>query len=117
MFDVSKHEEIINDLSSLLNVEGVDVAKVSLLIQDLRNNYSEVSTTIAENVAFKTESENSINELRGANNKLLLQLGTQYSQMLNVDKEKLKDDAKGGQTPKDEESETMSLDDIANNFI
>lgn len=119
MYNSTEHEEQINSLVNLLNVEGVDVAQVSLIIQNLRNNYDEVNTNISESVAFKEKVDKNIEELKRANNKLLLQLGTQYSSMLEVDKQKLKDEAlnKGGKEEKTIKDEIISTDDIINNFI
>lgn len=115
MYTGEEHENIINELIQGINGEGVDMAKVSLLIQDLRNNYNEVNITFAENTAKFEDVNKSIEGLKSANNKLLLQLGSQYSEILGRDKNEIIN-PKPQPTPQPQE-ETMSLEDIAKELI
>lgn len=109
MFKVDEHEQKINELSELLKVEGVDTAKASLIIQGLRDNYTEVSTSI-ENSTKELEKTKGLNEgLRSANMEILAKLGVQNLNNHN-----------GGGTEEhkeDKKDDVLSIDDIANEFL
>lgn len=108
MFDLKKHEENLNELIGLLKVEGVDQAKASIIVQALRDNYTEVDTTILNNTK-KIEEINGLNEgLRSANMNLLSKLGSQITDF--------KPQAKPEEKPKPEE-QPKSLEDIASELM
>ena len=111
MLKVEEHEKNINDLSELLKVEGVDTAKVSLIIQSLRDNYNEVSTSIAD-TSKQIEKINGLNEgLRSANMELLSKLGTQVVGQAQTEH------ATGKETEIGKEETTRTLDELADEFL
>lgn len=76
MLKTEEHEKHINDLSEFLKLEGIDQSKVSTILQGLRDNYIEVTTSIADSTK-KLETTNKMNEdLRSANMLLFSKLGT-----------------------------------------
>jgi len=106
MFDISAHETKINDLISNLKVDGVDQAKVSVLLQELRDNYNEVTDIHTKN-SKQIESINGTNEgLRSANMQLLSKLGTQFK---DIEKPDPKPDPKPAE-------EVLTPEDIIKNF-
>lgn len=109
MLKIEEHEKSINDLSQFLNVEGIDQAKISTILQGLRDNYNEVNTSMTESTT-KIASINELNEgLRSANMGLLSKLGTQMSNINKPEKH---------EKPDEEKPETVkSLEDIANEFL
>lgn len=114
MYTVEDHEKDLGELINFLNVTGVDQAKLSTIIQGLRDNYSEVSTTFADNTK-KIEEFNTMNEgLRSANMSLLSKLGTSITDLNSKDKEEFKSSKQPKQEPP---TDVISLDDITKNFI
>jgi hypothetical protein len=115
MYTGEEHENNLSDLIKFLNVEGVDQAKLSTIIQGLRDNYNEVNTTFAEHTK-KLEDYSTMNEgLRSANMSLLSKLGTSTADLLTRDKEQFK---KGSvKTDSGQAEETLTLEDISNNFL
>jgi len=112
MLNVIEHEKNINDLIQLLNVNGVDQAKVSTIVQALRDNYTEVDQTFITNTK-KIEEINGLNEgLRSANMGLLSKLGTQIADLTARETHK-----EVGQATKETEEKPMSLDDMAKEFL
>jgi len=112
MLKVEEHEKNINDLTQMLKVEGVDQAKLSTILQALRDNYSEVGQTITDNTK-KIEEINGLNEgLRSANMGLLSKLGTQIADLTARETHK-----ESGQATKETEEKPMSLDDMAKEFL
>jgi regulator of replication initiation timing len=112
MFKIEEHENQINELSKLLKVEGVDQAKISTILQGLRENYNEVNTSISEkDTKILTFTE--LNEgLRSANMTLLSKLGTQFSDVGQPGKPQEK---KPEEKPQGDN--VMSLEDIAKEFL
>lgn len=110
MLKIEEHEQKINELSEFLKVEGVDSAKASLLIQSLRDNYTEVNTTLTTNTQ-KIDEINGLNEgLRSANMQLLSKLGTQIDvQASHKSQEKPKEQPK--------EETPLSLEDVSKEFL
>lgn len=114
MYTGEEHENNLSELIKFLNVEGVDQAKLSTIIQGLRDNYNEVNTTFADNTK-KIEDYTSINEgLRSANMGLLSKLGTSFNDLNLKDKEGFKQQKQTQQPPTEE---TMTTDDLIKNFI
>lgn len=110
MLKIEEHEKHIVDLTALLNVEGVDQAKLSTIIQGLRENYSEVNTTFEKHTTDTTANNETMEGLRSANMMLLSKLGTQvtdFSNRGNKDLNANKDTSKPDET-------LLSIDDIAN---
>jgi len=107
MFDITAHETKINELIGNLKVEGVDQAKVSVLLQELRDNYTEVDDLHTKN-SKQIETINGTNEgLRSANMQLLSKLGTQFKDM---------EKPKHEQKEQEKEVDVLSVDDIIKNF-
>jgi regulator of replication initiation timing len=104
MLKVEEHEKHINDLTQFLKLEGIDQAKVSTILQGLRDNYTEVTTSITDTTKKVTEI-NTLNEgLRSANMMLLSKLGTPTTETKKQEETKTTETAK-------------SLDDIALEFL
>jgi regulator of replication initiation timing len=110
LLDINKHEEQISELSKLLTVDGIDTAKVSTILQGLRENYTEVSTSIEDFGKKVTYFEAERKALVNANANLITKLGAQEDNFNKGNKEdKPKDDK-----PKDD---VMSLEDIAKKMM
>jgi hypothetical protein len=109
LLDIKKHEEQISELSKLLTVEGIDTAKVSTILQGLRENYNEVSSSFEGYTKQITEFETERKALVNANANLITKLGVQDNNLNNVKKEEHKEDK-----PKDD---VMSLEDIAKKLM
>ena len=110
MYTGQEHEEKLNSLIKFLSVEGIDQGQVSLLIQELRDNYTDVNTKF-------TESQNSITKftelnegLRNANMSLISKLGTSIT---DITAQKQQQQTQTQQA----EEDTLSLDDITKNFL
>lgn len=107
MLKLEEHEAHINDLTNFLKVEGVDQAKLSTILQGLRENYTEINKSITD-TTNKITSLNELNEgLRNANMTLLSKLGTSVTD--------LKVQTKSEQKP--QQDDVKSLDDIALEFL
>jgi len=112
MLKVEEHEKNINDLIQMLKVEGVDQAKVSTIVQALRDNYTEVDQAIITNTK-KIEEINGLNEgLRSANMGLLSKLGTQIADLGNRGNHQ-----EQKQDNTETEDKPLSLDDISKEFL
>lgn len=106
MLKVNEHENIITELTKLLSVEGIDSASISLKLQQLRENYNEVNTSLSN-------SDKTINEIKlknegllNANMTLITKLSGQADEFKNPDiKETTPDD--GTHT-----DDVLSTDDI-----
>ena len=106
MYTGQEHEERLNSLIKFLSVEGIDQGQVSLLIQELRDNYNDVNTKFTESET-QINSFKELNEgLRNANMSLISKLGTSITD-ITAQKQPT-------QQPKED---TLSLDDITNNFL
>lgn len=114
MLEIKDHEKHISDLTELLKIEGVDSAKVSTILQALRENYTEVNTSILDNTK-KIGEINTLNEgLRSANMQLLSKLGTQLNDMSIPNNKNTNDNSKD---TNDNDEDTLSLDDISKEFL
>lgn len=110
MLKREEHEAKINELISFLNVEGVDQAKLSLLINDLRTNYDEVETTFTKQTNdIKTYQDRS-NELAQANMDLLLKGGVRKQDIETIRQEVQK---KQGQEVNEPDEKILTLEEIA----
>lgn len=108
MLKLDEHEKNINELADFLKVEGIDQAKVSTILQSLRENYSEVDTSINDSTK-KIADINVLNEgLRSANMNLLSKLGTSLTDL----------GAKGKETETEKpKNDAKSFDDIVGEFL
>jgi hypothetical protein len=110
LFDLKSHEANLNELIGLLKVEGVDQAKASTILQALRENYTEVDTTILNNTK-KIEEINTLNEgLRSANMTLLSKLGTSIADLNKPQNQQQ-------QQQQQQQQEVKSLDEIAKELM
>jgi hypothetical protein len=112
LLKVEEHENYINDLTNLLTVEGVDSAKVSTILQGLRENYTEVSTSFNDTTKKMTDFTKLNEDLRNANMMLLSKLGSQNSG--TKPHEEHKEEHK--ETP-NEETKAMTLEELTKNYI
>jgi DNA-binding MarR family transcriptional regulator len=110
MFKIEEHEAQISQLSDLMKVEGIDQSKVSLIIQDLRKNYAEISTSLSDENKKLTELTTLNENLRTANMGLLADLGEQY-------KNKPNPNPNPNPNPKPSNDKILSLDDISKEFL
>lgn len=118
MFSKEEHEAKVNSLISFLNVEGVNQAELSVIIQDLRNNYNDVTTDFEKNTTDITSYKEQNEGLRSANMKILTQLGTQDTEIFAKNKQDIIAKKNGTHNSTDSEDEkTMTLEDISKNFI
>ena len=109
MYTGQEHEERLNSLIKFLSVEGIDQGQVSLLIQELRDNYNDVNTKFTESET-QINSFKELNEgLRNANMSLISKLGTSITDITAQKQQQTQTE----QTKED----TLSLDDIAKNFL
>lgn len=104
MLSHEEHEARLKTFVESLKIEGVDQAKLSTIVQELRDNYSEVNSTLSERDT-KLTSFTELNEgLRSANMMLLSKLGAPAAPTAPPKPEPPKEDA-------------LSLDDIASKFL
>jgi hydrogenase maturation factor len=111
LLKVDEHENFINELSQLLKIEGVDQAKVSTILQSMRENYSEVGTSFTANETKFTEINKLNEDLRNANMMLLSKLGTQSIDSL------VKPNGKEKEKETETEEKTMTLDELTDSFL
>jgi hypothetical protein len=107
MLKPEEHEKQISEIIGLLNVEGIDQGKVSTIVQALRDNYAEVTTSIDSDIK-KISEINALNEgLKNANSMLLVKLATQDANFNKPNKEE----------PKPPDKNVKSLEEISKEFL
>jgi hypothetical protein len=116
MYTLEEHESNITEIIGMLNVEGIDQAKLSKIIQGLRDNYSETQTSLTD-LSKNFETMKGVHqELKSTNMDLLSKLGKQYSEILTKDKHDIKNPNEKDSSNKGDEN-TPTTDDIVKNFL
>lgn len=105
MMSPEEHEAQLQEFIANMKIEGIDQAKLSVLVQGLRDNYAEVNNTLTERETKLSGFAETNEGLRSANMMLLSKLGTQNPEP--------KAPAKTEQPKED----ILSLEDISKNFI